>query len=200
MGSDSTPTSQLLTLISSCRKVGLCPARPAGNSEEAPGGQRPCTHLSARSCCALAMAVSPGEGWRRVSRPGPGPGHLSLPSSYPVSRLWSQESPGAASGEAPAKLLSALEEAPPPGPLGLACGPYFLFPTLQLYHNWGSTHSLTLDVWGTLIWGGIGDFFSVSSWCQILAGHQKPVHQRLGLSADSATRGAYILGGSLHIH
>lgn len=74
LGSDSTPVSQLSTLIRGCRRAGLHPPRPARKSEEAPGGQRPCTHLSARSCWAVAMAVSgPGEGVAEVlSQPGPG--------------------------------------------------------------------------------------------------------------------------------
>lgn len=60
--SDSIPASQLLTLIRGCRRAYLHPPRPAGNSEEAQGGPHPCTHLSARSCWATAMAVSgPGE-------------------------------------------------------------------------------------------------------------------------------------------
>ena len=80
---------------------------------------------------------------RRVGDRGPQPArpvwaHLSLPSSHPASGLWSQGSTGTAFGEVPPQLVSALEEAPPPGSLGLASGPHFLFPISQLCCNRGN--------------------------------------------------------------
>lgn len=149
LGSDSTPASQLLTLVSGCREVGLCPARPAGNREDPRAGQHPCTASQPKLLRPLAMAVRQGRvAGGLTTRPRPRSPLTSL--QLASSRLWSQESPGAASGEAPSQASFGSRRAPPPGPLGLACGPYFLFPTLQMYHNWGSTHSLTLGVWDTL--------------------------------------------------
>ena len=73
---------------------------------------------------------------------------------------------------------------------------------MQMYHSWGSTHSLTLGIWGTLIWQGhlgtssmsvlgarswlgIRDLLSIRDWASVLT--QPP-------------EWAYILGESLHIH
>lgn len=71
------------------------------------------------------------------------PGQAGFTSHFPPATLrlgwpWSQGSTVTAFGEAQPLLLSALEEAPPPGSLGPASGPHFLFPIPQLCCNQGN--------------------------------------------------------------
>lgn len=110
------PLDSCLAVTWACRGVrraGFRPPTPVGNSEEAQGGRQPCTHLSARSCWATAMAVrGPGErAMEGLTQPGPGRVLLSLPSSHVVSQLWSQ---GLLLGRPhPCFSRSALEESHP---------------------------------------------------------------------------------------
>lgn len=119
---------------------------------------RPRTHLSARSCWATAMAISgPGE-WvvEGLAQPGPGRGHLSLPSSHHTSQPWSQVSPEPPLGAGGPPQTSQLKKR-----LLLQAVGDGLWPTLPLPHllvlpavpQMGKcTHPLTCVCRSPLIW------------------------------------------------